>query len=88
MEESKVYDRQEYAKSEFWNDRFRESKTSFDWYCQWDSIKPHMKDVPKEANILMVGCGNSKLSEEMYADGYTNILNIDISSVVIEQMKE
>jgi 2-polyprenyl-3-methyl-5-hydroxy-6-metoxy-1,4-benzoquinol methylase len=36
----------------------------------------------------MVGCGNAKLSEEMYADGFTNILNIDISEVVIYKMKE
>jgi len=34
----------------------------------------------------MLGCGNSKLSEEMYDDGYTNIVNVDYSGVVIDQM--
>ena len=36
----------------------------------------------------MLGCGNSKLSEQMYEDGYTNILNVDISPTVIEQMRK
>lgn len=31
----------------------------------------------------MLGCGNSKLSEQMYEAGYTNIFNIDISPAVI-----
>jgi EEF1A lysine methyltransferase 4 len=36
----------------------------------------------------MVGCGNSKLSDQMYQNGYKNIVNIDISPSVIDQMKE
>jgi hypothetical protein len=35
----------------------------------------------------MVGCGNAKISEQMYDEGYTNIINIDISDVVVEKMK-
>ena len=35
----------------------------------------------------MVGCGNSKLSDQMYQAGYHNIVNIDISPSVIQQMK-
>lgn len=31
----------------------------------------------------MVGCGNSKLSQQMHDAGYKNIINIDISHSVI-----
>ena len=36
----------------------------------------------------MKGCGNSKMSEDMYHDNYQNIVNIDYSSVIIETMKQ
>lgn len=36
----------------------------------------------------MVGCGNSKLSGQMFKNGYSNVVNIDISPSVITQMKE
>ena len=36
----------------------------------------------------MLGCGNSKLSEQMYEAGYHEILNIDISETVIERMRK
>ena len=40
------------------------------------------------STILNIGCGNSKLAEEMYEDGYTSITSVDISDIVIEQMQE
>lgn len=48
-----------------------------DWISQY---------VRKDDNILMVGCGNSRLSEEMFDDGFTTLTNIDVSRVVVEQM--
>lgn len=42
----------------------------------------------KGDQLLMAGCGNSRLSEEMYEDGYQSITNIDISRVVVDQMAE
>ena len=37
---SMVYSREEYAKKEFWDDRFKESNGQFDWYANWKEIKP------------------------------------------------
>ena len=48
-------------------------------------LKIYMKP---EHECLMLGCGNSELSEQMYDAGYTKITNIDISSVVIKQMAD
>lgn len=36
---------------------------------------------------MNLGCGNAEFSEDMYDDGYKNIINIDIASNVIDQMK-
>ena len=38
--------------------------------------------------MLILGCGNAKFSEDLYDDGFENIYNIDISSVVIETMSD
>ena len=40
----------------------------------------------KDIRILVLGCGNAEFSEDIYDDGYKNIVNVDISSVVIRQM--
>ena len=44
--------------------------------------------MTKADKILMVGCGNSKLSEDLVEEGYEDIFNIDFSTKVITQMKE
>ena len=36
--------------------------------------------------ILVVGCGNAKFSEDLYDDGFTNVVNNDISDIVIQKM--
>jgi hypothetical protein len=41
----------------------------------------------REQEIHVIGCGNAPLSPDMYHDGYTKILNSDLSPVVIEQQR-
>lgn len=44
------------------------------------------KDYNKE--ILIIGCGNSRLGECLYNEGYRNITSIDFSKVIIEEMNQ
>ena len=80
---------QNYAKKEYWNERFNQTDTNFDWYADWEQLSKYFNPIlTTDSKILMVGCGNSKLSNQMYLSNYKKIINIDISDVVIEKMKK
>ncbi|XP_046388750.1 EEF1A lysine methyltransferase 4-like [Ischnura elegans] len=77
-----------YKDVNYWNDRYTK-EDSYDWFKSYDAFKHLIKAcVSSDDRILMLGCGNSKLSELMYEDGYRNIVNVDYSEVVINRMKE
>ncbi|GAA6011476.1 hypothetical protein JCM10207_002632 [Rhodosporidiobolus poonsookiae] len=80
----------EYGTQEYWDERYSKEAddASFDWFKTYAEIKDLInRFIPdKEAKIVMLGCGNSTLSRDMYDDGYHNIHNIDYSPVVIEKM--
>ena len=44
------------------------------------------RDYGKE--IMVIGCGNSRMSESLYNEGYRNITNIDFSQILIEEMNQ
>ena len=79
-----------YGDPKYWEDRYKNSKGSFDWLEDYESLKPTILklNLSKEAKILNLGCGNSPFCEDMYEDGYHNINNIDISNNAIELMKK
>lgn len=79
----------QYGKTSYWDERYTKDPEPFDWYQRYSGIKDLIAQyVKKSDNILMSGAGNSRLSEDMYDDGYTTVANIDISRVVIDQMIE
>ena len=66
----------------------------FEWYSEWAQLRPLLRaavgadapggaaatpDVPAGGRVLVVGCGNSELSAQMYDDGFVDITNIDFS---------
>jgi hypothetical protein len=60
----------------------------FEWYLDYDSYKAKINEsIPKNWRVLMAGCGNSYMMEDMVSDGYIEIVGADFSRVVIEQMK-
>ena len=53
-------------------------------------MKPMLEEILKgdrSLNILNIGCGNGQIQERLYEDGYHNITNNDISTVLIEQLQ-
>lgn len=80
----------QYGDPEYWEERYKTSEgKTFDWLEDYDSLKDiFLKSLKENSKILMLGCGNSELSEKMYINGYKNIINIDISKVVIDQMQK
>lgn len=73
----------------YWDARYSEAATTYDWLQDYSNIKDalHRFLGSNACKILHVGCGNSKLPEQLYDDGFKNIVNVDNSSVVISQMK-
>lgn len=79
----------QYGKAEYWEERYTRDAEPFDWYQRWGGVKEFISQyVQPTQQVLHVGCGNSRLSEEMYDEGYINSVNIDISQVVIKAMME
>ena len=79
-----------YGDPGYWDKRYEEQEnTVFDWLEDYKSLKEILKEFcNKESRVLVLGCGNAEFSEEMYDDGYKQLYNVDISSVVIEQMRK
>ncbi|KAK3008051.1 hypothetical protein RJ639_013687 [Escallonia herrerae] len=80
----------------------RGSNDSFEWYAEWpqlrDPLLSHLPSPPpafaavegveaeSPVQILVPGCGNSRLSEHLYDAGFRDVTNIDFSKVVISEM--
>ncbi|XP_021890806.1 methyltransferase-like protein 13 [Carica papaya] len=77
-----------YGDALYWDARYVQEGGSFDWYQRYSALRPFIrKYIPTSSRVLMVGCGNALMSEDMVVDGYEDITNIDISSVAIDMMR-
>ncbi|KAF5303179.1 hypothetical protein FQA39_LY10092 [Lamprigera yunnana] len=78
----------EFSQKDYWEDFFKKrGAKAFEWYGEYPELCGHLhKYIKVKDNVLVVGCGNSSLSSDLYDVGYKNVTNIDISEVVIRQM--
>ncbi|XP_057513297.1 uncharacterized protein LOC130795286 [Actinidia eriantha] len=77
-----------YGDALYWDARYIQEGGSFDWYQRYSALRPFVrKYLPTSSRVLMVGCGNAVMSEDMVTDGYEDIMNIDISSVAVDMMR-
>ncbi|CAG8639306.1 6868_t:CDS:2, partial [Ambispora gerdemannii] len=86
-----------YRDKEYWDMRYQKemitseiNTKTFDWFKTYKDLKPlfNVHLTHNSPKILMLGCGNSTLSENLYDDNtnYRQITNIDFSKIVIDQM--
>ncbi|CAE8583539.1 unnamed protein product, partial [Polarella glacialis] len=89
-----------YKDVDYWESRYRTGDKGANpdhiddrgvgWLCTYDG--PVMQTLnaitgeDKSKTLLNIGCGMDRLSEDVYADGYTNLLSSDISPSAIGEM--
>jgi len=78
-----------YASAAYWEDRFQEEQ-EYEWFKGYASFNQLIEAlVPRSSRVLVLGCGTSRLAEDMYAlSGYANIVSTDLSSTVVARMRE
>ncbi|XP_040026274.2 EEF1A lysine methyltransferase 4 isoform X2 [Gasterosteus aculeatus] len=77
-----------YKDIDYWDERYK-TEQCYDWLGSFSKFQHILeKHVLKEDSILILGCGNSSMSGDMYNAGYHGITNIDYSSVCIGTMSD
>ena len=80
----------DYSSVKYWDSRYlNEHMEIFEWYQTYDTLKEKIIDYIKpEDEILNIGCGTSKLAEDLYIDEIKNVTNIDFSENAIKIMED
>eukprot|EP00747_Dinoflagellata_sp_TGD_P191339 gnl/TRDRNA2_/TRDRNA2_54566_c0_seq1.p1 gnl/TRDRNA2_/TRDRNA2_54566_c0~~gnl/TRDRNA2_/TRDRNA2_54566_c0_seq1.p1 ORF type:complete len:265 (+),score=36.95 gnl/TRDRNA2_/TRDRNA2_54566_c0_seq1:77-871(+) len=80
-----------YGDPKYWEETYNASgkNATHEWFFGADLfvplVKPHMKQSDR---VLQLGCGNSLVAEALAADGFTNVMSVDISPSVIAANQE
>lgn len=80
---------------DFWKNKYQDEYQTddsywipFEYYVSWDILQPHLLSyISKAQKVLHVGCGTSTLGIDMSTAGALEVVNIDISESVIDEMK-
>lgn len=76
----------DYSDPRYWEKHYQK-EALYDWYCESDEfeneILPKINFVPP---VLVVGCGNSIVSEAIKRKGIFPVISIDFSATVVTQM--
>ncbi|XP_076837747.1 EEF1A lysine methyltransferase 4 isoform X2 [Brachyhypopomus gauderio] len=77
-----------YRDAQYWDERYTREE-SFEWFGDFSKFQHLLvQHVGTEESILMLGCGNSSLTWDMYQTGFSFITSVDFSSVCVETMAQ
>lgn len=79
-----------YGDVAYWSARYRSrDHEAYDWYVSWAHLKELLSTyLCLDSQILILGCGTSRMSDEMHAEGFVNITNVDRCESVITTVAE
>uniref|UniRef100_UPI00398E57E4 EEF1A lysine methyltransferase 4 n=1 Tax=Pristiophorus japonicus TaxID=55135 RepID=UPI00398E57E4 len=76
----------QYKDQDYWDERYRHEET-FEWLGPFSHFEHLLREeIRSNETILILGCGNSSMSYDMFMSGYRSITNIDFSPNCIEKM--
>ena len=78
-----------FGEMNYWDTGYKTGKAPHEWFVPYWEIKPFVeKYITTDMNVLVLGCGTSSLSTDMYDAGYKTIRSMDYSPEAIEEMKQ
>ena len=78
-----------FGEMNYWDHEYKTGDAPKEWFVPYSTIREFVtKYIKPEMNILVLGCGTSSLSTEMYDEGYKNMESMDYSPEAIEEMKK
>eukprot|EP00930_Biecheleria_cincta_P040193 TRINITY_DN27559_c0_g1_i1.p1 TRINITY_DN27559_c0_g1~~TRINITY_DN27559_c0_g1_i1.p1 ORF type:complete len:305 (+),score=53.63 TRINITY_DN27559_c0_g1_i1:2-916(+) len=79
----------DFADVEYWDATYSvEGGTEpFDWMGNLEIFHKYIEHASFDAEILDLGCGTSRLAEQLHDIGYRHLTAVDISAVAVEAMR-
>lgn len=76
-----------YHTTGYWDSRYKKCVKNFEWYCSYEQLSDcFYVYCEKYHSILILGCGESRLSSEMMNAGYLNVMSMDISQTLMSKI--
>lgn len=77
-----------FGEMSYWEEGYKTGSAPREWFLPFTTIKEFIeKHCPKESKSLVIGCGTSSLSNDMFETGYKDLESMDYSPEAISQMK-
>lgn len=76
-----------YLDPRYWDERFS-AEDHYEWFKDYSHFQHVLhRHLRPPDSVLEIGCGNSRLCEELLKDGIADITCIDLSAVAVERMR-
>ncbi len=74
--------------AQYWSDRYHEGRTGWDIGYAAPQLMAFAVDFPKDARILIPGCGRAYEAEALHRQGYTEVYVVDWSREPLDDFLE